>query len=274
MYIDVLHIFALYIDFLSVLIFSFLRIFFISLQILYIKVIHERKFLMEYIRQLNPFYKMMSVTIIMFLIFGIISSIPTEKDAVIAYSQKGSQGTEVEAVQQTLKDRGLFNAEVTGYFGEKTEEAILRFQKQQGLAQTGVADQATLKRLGITIGSIPPATEANVNLLARIISAEGRGEPYIGQVAIGAVIMNRIEHPSFPDTLAGIIYENGAFTALVDGQFNEPIADSAYDAARDALSGWDPTGGCIYYYNLKKTSNQFMMSRPVQKVIGDHYFCT
>ena len=130
------------------------------------------------------------------------------------------------------------------------------------------------KRLGISIGSIPPATTANINLLARIISAEGRGEPYIGQVAIGAVIMNRIEHPSFPDTLAGIIYENGAFTALVDGQFNEPIADSAYDAARDALSGWDPTGGCIYYYNPKKTSNQFMMSRPVQKVIGQHYFCT
>ena len=128
--------------------------------------------------------------------------------------------------------------------------------------------------LGISIGSIPPATTANINLLARIISAEGRGEPYIGQVAIGAVIMNRIEHPSFPDTLAGIIYENGAFTALVDGQFNEPIADSAYDAARDALSGWDPTGGCIYYYNPKKTSNQFMMSRPVQKVIGQHYFCT
>ena len=254
--------------------FSRLCIFFTSLQIIFIEVIYERKFLMEYIRQLNPFYKMMSFTIIMFLISGIISSIPSDSNAVIAYSQKGSQGSEVEAVQQTLKDRGLFNAEVTGYFGEKTEQAILRFQKQQGLAQTGVADQATLKRLGITIGSIPPATEANINLLARIISAEGRGEPYIGQVAIGAVIMNRIEHPSFPDTLAGIIYENGAFTALVDGQFNEPIADSAYDAARDALSGWDPTGGCIYYYNPKKTSNQFMMSRPVQKVIGDHYFCT
>ena len=231
---------------------------------------------MEYIRQLNPFYKMMSVTVIIFLISGIFSAFAENgnNESVMAYSQKGSQGSEVEAVQQTLKDRGLFNAEVTGYFGEKTEEAILRFQKQQGLAQTGVADKATLKRLGISIGSIPPATTANINLLARIISAEGRGEPYIGQVAIGAVIMNRIEHPSFPDTLAGIIYENGAFTALVDGQFNEPVADSAYDAARDALSGWDPTGGCIYYYNPKKTNNQFMMSRPVQKVIGQHYFCT
>ena len=199
---------------------------------------------MEYIRQLNPFYKMMSVAVIIFLISGIFSAFAKNgnNESVTAYSQKGSQGSEVEAVQQTLKDRGLYNA--------------------------------TLKRLGISIGSIPPATTANINLLARIISAEGRGEPYIGQVAIGAVIMNRIEHPSFPDTLAGLIYENGAFTALVDGQFNEPIADSAYDAARDALSGWDPTGGCIYYYNPKKTSNQFMMSRPVQKVIGQHYFCT
>ena len=156
-------------------------------------------FSMEYIRQLNPFYKMMSVTVIIFLISGIFSAFAGNgnNETVTAYSQKGSQGSEVEAVQQTLKDRGLFNAEVTGYFGEKTEEAILRFQKQQGLAQTGVADNATLKRLGISIGSIPPATTANINLLARIISAEGRGEPYIGQVAIGAVIMNRIEHPSF-----------------------------------------------------------------------------
>ncbi|MGN0611636.1 MAG: cell wall hydrolase [Ruminiclostridium sp.] len=229
---------------------------------------------MNYIRSLNIFYKLMAVTICLFIISGIAFSFRTENESVVAYSQKGSQGTEVEAIQQTLKDRGLFFDEVTGYFGDKTQEAVLKFQKQQGLSQTGVADEATLKRLGITIGSIPPATQANVNLLARIISAEGRGEPYIGQVAIGAVIMNRIEHPSFPDTLAGIIYENGAFTAVVDGQFDEPVADSAYDAARDALAGWDPTGGCIYYYNPKKTSNQFMMSRPVQKVIGDHYFCT
>ena len=137
-----------------------------------------------------------------------------------------------------------------------------------------VIDDPERENEGDLICAAEFATQANVNLLARIISAEGRGEPYIGQVAIGAVIMNRIEHPSFPDTLAGIIYENGAFTALVDGQFNEPVADSAYDAARDALAGWDPTGGCIYYYNPKKTSNQCMMSRPVQKVIGEHYFCT
>lgn len=228
---------------------------------------------MQYIKNLNTFYKLALIFILIFALSAGIYNITPSGEAVKVYSARGSQGAEVEAVQKVLAERGIFNAEITGYFGEQTEAAILTFQKQQGLAQTGVADEATLQRLGISIGQIPAATEANINLLARIISAEGRGEPYIGQVAIGAVIMNRIEHPSFPDTLAGIIYENGAFTALVDGQFNEPIAESAYAAARDALSGWDPTGGCIYYYNPSKTDNQFMKSRTVQKVIGEHYFC-
>lgn len=189
------------------------------------------------------------------------------------YSQTGSRGTEVEAVQKALRDRGIFTGEITGYFGEQTRKAVITFQKQNGLSQTGAADRDTLKLLGITIGGIPSATEANINLLARIISAEGRGEPYAGQVAIGAVICNRIEHPSFPDTLSGVIYQNGAFTALVDGQFNESVSDSAYSAARDALSGWDPSGGAIYYYNPDKTSNSFIHSRTVIKVIGNHRFC-
>jgi len=151
---------------------------------------------------------------------------------------------------------------------------VLRFQRQQGISQTGIAGPITLKALGISVGKIPAATEANIYLLARIISAEARGEPYTGQVAVGAVVLNRIEHPSFPDTLAGVIYQKGAFTAITDGQFNQPISDSAYRAARDALNGWDPTGGCIYYYNPKKTSNKFIWSRPVVITIGDHRFCT
>lgn len=227
---------------------------------------------MEFIKKLNPFYK---IAITAGLIFAALAACVdmTADKTVTVYSQKGSEGAEVEAVQRVLAERGLFTGEITGYFGDLTEQAILKFQRQQGLEQTGAADEATLKRLGITIGQTPDATEANIELLARMISAEGRGEPYIGQVAIGAVIMNRIEHPSFPDTLAGIIYENGAFSALADGQFNEPIADSAYAAARDALNGWDPTGGCVYYYNPAKTDNQFMKSRQVQKIIGAHYFC-
>lgn len=189
------------------------------------------------------------------------------------YSAQGSRGVEVEEIQRVLKEWGLFKGEITGYFGSATEAALIAYQKTNGLPQSGVADEATLDKMGITIGSIPSATEANINLLARIISAEGRGESYIGQVAIGAVICNRIEHPSFPDTLQGVIYQNGAFTALVDGQFNEPISESAYSAARDALNGWDPSGGAIYYYNPDKTDNEFIWSREVIKVIGDHRFC-
>ncbi|WP_295210339.1 spore cortex-lytic enzyme [Ruminococcus sp.] len=188
-------------------------------------------------------------------------------------SQMGSSGNEVKAIQERLKERGLFNDSVTGYYGEKTRQAVLKFQKQQGISQTGTAGSQTLRALGISIGSVPSATEQNINLLARIISAEARGEPYVGQVAVGAVILNRIEHPSFPDTLSGVIYQNGAFTAVVDGQFNEPVADSAYNAARDALNGWDPTGGCIYYYNPAKTSNAYMHSKPTVTVIGSHRFC-
>lgn len=219
---------------------------------------------------MNTFYKLVLALVITVVCVTAFRS----GEAVPAYSEIGSSGVEVEEIQRVLQERGLFSGEITGYYGEQTQKAVLAFQKQQGLNQTGVADSATLKRLGITIGTIPEATEANINLLARIISAEGRGESYIGQVAIGAVICNRIEHPSFPDTLAGVIYQNGAFTAIVDGQFNEPIAESAYAAARDALSGWDPSGGAIYYYNPKKTNNSFIYSRPVIKVIGEHRFCS
>ncbi len=219
---------------------------------------------------MNTFYKLLIALLVAILCVKAVD-VQTE---VPAYSQTGSSGTEVEEIQRVLKERGLFTGEITGYYGAQTAQAVSEFQRQQGLAETGIADERTLKRMGITIGDLPEATDANVGLLARIISAEGRGESYIGQVAIGAVICNRIEHPSFPDTLAGVIYQSGAFTALIDGQFNEEITDSAYSAARDALSGWDPSGGAIYYYNPDKTDNEFIHSRPVIKVIGNHRFCS
>ena len=219
---------------------------------------------------MNTFYKLLIALLVAILCVKAVD-VQTE---VPAYSQTGSSGTEVEEIQRVLKERGLFTGEITGYYGAQTAQAVSEFQRQQGRAETGIAEERTLKRMGITIGDLPEATDANVGLLARIISAEGRGESYIGQVAIGAVICNRIEHPSFPDTLAGVIYQSGAFTALIDGQFNEEITDSAYSAARDALSGWDPSGGAIYYYNPDKTDNEFIHSRPVIKVIGNHRFCS
>ncbi|MBQ1453987.1 MAG: spore cortex-lytic enzyme [Ruminococcus sp.] len=213
----------------------------------------------------------MAVAALAALAYTAFPSVRPEKQTISSY---GSRGAEVRAIQERLKERGLFNEDITGYYGEKTREAVLRFQKQQGISQTGTAGPVTLKALGISVGDLPPATESNIYLLARIISAEARGEPYVGQVAVGAVVLNRIEHPSFPDTLSGVIYQNGAFTAIVDGQFDQPISDSAYNAARDALNGWDPTGGCIYYYNPAKTSNKFIWSRPVVITIGAHRFCT
>lgn len=195
-------------------------------------------------------------------------------ESVQTLSKVGSRGAEVRAIQEKLKERGLYKIAVDGIYGAKTKEAVIKFQKQQKIAADGIAGPVTLKRLGISIGSIPAATNANINLLARIISAEARGESYTGQVAVGAVILNRIEHPSFPDTLSGVIYEPGAFTAITDGQFNKPVSDSAYKAAKDALNGWDPSGGAIYYYNPDKTSNSWIRSRPVIKRIGKHIFCS
>ena len=189
-------------------------------------------------------------------------------------SKLGSSGNEVTAIQKALKERGLFTADVTGYYGTQTQAAVRKFQKQKGLTVDGIAGPQTLSALGISVGTVPKATEANINLLARIISAEARGEPYTGQVAVGAVVLNRVQHPSFPDSIAGVIYQNGAFTAINDGQFWEPVSSSAYNAARDALNGWDPSGGAIYYYNPKKTSNAWIRSRPVITTIGDHLFCS
>ena len=213
----------------------------------------------------------MAVALLTALAYAMIPAVRPDRQTISSY---GSRGAEVRAIQERLKERGLFHEDITGYYGDKTREAVLRFQKQQGISQTGTAGPVTLKALGISVGDIPPATESNIYLLARIISAEARGEPYVGQVAVGAVVLNRVEHPSFPDTLSGVIYQNGAFTAIVDGQFDQPISDSAYNAARDALNGWDPTYGCIYYYNPAKTSNSFMWSRPVVVTIGAHRFCT
>lgn len=189
-------------------------------------------------------------------------------------SKVGSRGNEVKAIQKNLKDRGLYKGSVDGIFGKGTSDAVKKFQKQQGLSADGIAGPATLKKLGISMGGATAANESNINLLARIISAESRGEPYSGQVAVGAVVLNRVEHPNFPDTLSGVIYQNGAFTAVVDGQFEQPVSDSSYKAAKDALNGQDPSGGAIYYFNPDKTSNKWMRTRPVIKRIGKHLFCS
>ena len=193
------------------------------------------------------------------------------EDATAVLSQYGSRGDEVRQIQQRLKNWGYYTGEVDGIYGSQTLAAVKYFQSKNGLAVDGIAGPKTLAAIGISSSS-SSTSDSNVYLLARIISAEARGEPYAGQVAVGAVVLNRVEHPSFPNTIAGVIYQPGAFTALSDGQFNEPIASSAYNAARDALNGWDPTGGCIYYYNPATATNAWIRTLPISTTIGKHVF--
>ena len=194
---------------------------------------------------------------------------------VFGLSKMGSRSQEVRNIQQALKDRGYYTYTVDGIFGTRTRAAVVSFQRDNGLSADGIAGEKTLKALGISgSDSYGGDSSEDYELLARIISAEARGESYLGQVAVGAVILNRIEHPSFPDTLSGVIYQRGAFSCLYDGQFYEAIADSAYSAARDAINGLDPSGGAIYYYNPSTATSKWIFSRPVITTIGNHRFCS
>ena len=191
---------------------------------------------------------------------------------VSSLSAIGSSGSEVTQIQTRLKAWGYYDGAVDGIFGNKTRNAVIKFQKANGLVADGIVGSKTLAAIGISGGA--SYNSADYQLLARIISAEARGEVYLGQVAVGAVVLNRMEHPSFPDTLSGVVYQNRAFSCLYDGQFYKPIADSAYQAARDALNGLDPTGGAIYYYNPKTATNKWITSRPIITTIGRHVFCS
>ncbi len=205
-----------------------------------------------------------------------ISSLNTKMgEDTDALSKYGSRGEEVRTIQQKLKNWGYYDGDVDGVFGSKTQAAVKAFQKKNGLTVDGIAGPNTLRAMGISTSSSSSSSsvsQSDLNLLARMISAEARGEPYVGQVAVGAVILNRVRHPSFPNTISGVLYQSGAFSALYDGQFNEPVADSAYKAARDALNGWDPTGGCIYYYNPQTPTNQRIRTPPIVTTIGRHVF--
>lgn len=194
-------------------------------------------------------------------------------DADAASYKKGSTGSMVSKIQTTLKDQGFYKGAVDGVYGSGTETAVKAFQQNNGLTVDGKVGPATLKAMGITESATQNSDSGDLALLARVISAEARGEPYNGQVAIGAVILNRVDHPSFPNTLSGVIYQSGAFTCIVDGQFNQPVEESAYRAARDAMNGVDPCGGAIYYFNPDTATNKWIWSRPLIVVIGKHRFC-
>lgn len=190
-----------------------------------------------------------------------------------ALSKRGSRGTEVRNIQTRLKSWGYNVGTVDGIYGVKTEAAVKQFQRNNNLTPDGIAGPATLAKIGLPTGS-SSSYNSNVNLLARIISGEARGESYIGQVAIAAVVLNRVDHSSFPNSISGVIYQPGAFTAVTDGQINVAPSQSCYNAARDALNGWDPTYGAIYYYNPRTATNSWIRSRPIITTIGKHVFCS
>lgn len=197
---------------------------------------------------------------------------------VSALSKSGSTGEEVRKIQTKLKNWGYYNGSVDGVYGWQTENAVRSFQKKNGLKVDGVAGQATLNAMGIftssgSSGSGSSPNDANIELLARVINGEARGEPYEGQVAVGAVVLNRVDHPSFPNSISGVVYQKGAFTAVDDGQINAAMYSSSRRAARDALNGWDPTNGAIYYYNPQTATNQWIRTREIICTIGQHVFC-
>ena len=192
-------------------------------------------------------------------------------------SQIGSRGQEVREVQQKLRELGLYSGSVDGVYGTATQKAVRQFQKNCGLTVDGVAGPKTLLYLGLGTGkgssSSGGYSSSDVYLLAKIIAAEARGESYTGQVAVGAVVLNRVRHSSFPDSISGVVYQAGAFSAVRDSNWSVAPDATAQKAARDAINGWDPTGGAIYYYNPAKTSNKWIRSRPVITTIGRHVFC-
>lgn len=194
-----------------------------------------------------------------------------ENKVIDVNSYWGSTGDEVIQIQTKLKNWGYYTGAIDGTYGTGTFNAVKKFQQKNGLKADGVAGSETLAALGLSNSSNKQSNN-NLNLLARAINGEARGEPYEGQVAVGAVILNRVNHADFPNTIAGVVYQSGAFDSVSDGQINMEPTTSAVKAARDALNGWDPSGGSIYFFNPSTSTSKWIWSRPVVKVIGKHYF--
>lgn len=195
---------------------------------------------------------------------------------VEALSKYGSRGTEVRTIQEKLKRWGYYSGSVDGIYGSQTVSAVKSFQKKNGLTVDGIAGTQTLKAMGITSSSSSSSysnNSSNVNLLARVVYGEARGEPYTGQVAVAAVVLNRVKSSKFPNTISGVVYQSGAFDAVADGQINMTPDTTAKKAAQDALNGWDPSYGAIYYFNPSTATNKWIWSRPMTVTIGKHRFC-
>ncbi|WP_315121017.1 spore cortex-lytic enzyme [uncultured Clostridium sp.] len=206
----------------------------------------------------------------------IIYFAPYNKALSVVTYYYGSRGDVVSEIQRKLKNWGYYDGAVDGIYGYQTFQAVQKFQGKNGLAVDGIVGSATLAALGVnpnTTGTNPGTSNQDVQLLARLINGEARGEPYEGQVAVGAVVLNRVRDSRFPNTIAGVIYQPLAFTAIADGQINAAMQPDSIRAANDALNGWDPSGGAMYYFNPVTATSSWIWSRPLIKVIGKHRFC-
>ena len=220
--------------------------------------------------------KIIGFILLITLVVVFVTTLAMQISEVQALSKYGSRGQEVRTIQDKLKRWGYYTGNVDGIYGSLTVAAVKRFQQKNGLKVDGIAGTQTLNAMGImqslNSGS-STNNSSNVNLLARAIYGEARGEPYTGQVAVGAVIMNRVRSSKFPNTIAGVIYQSGAFDAVADGQINLTPDATAKKAAQDALNGWDPSYGAIYYFNPSTATNKWIWSRPMTVTIGKHRFC-
>ena len=219
------------------------------------------------------FLFILAISLLIFIIYNILFL--SNNNEVEALSKYGSIGSEVTQIQTKLKRWGYYNGNIDGIYGSQTVAAVKYFQRSNGLTVDGIAGKNTLEAMGIftSTNSGVSTSSSNLNLLSRLIYAEARGEPYTGQVAIGGVVLNRVKSSSFPNTIAGVIYQSGAFSVVNDGQINLSPNQTAINAARDALNGWDPSYGSIYYYNPKTATSAWIWSRPVVVTIGNHRFC-
>jgi spore cortex-lytic enzyme len=218
------------------------------------------------------------ILVISLITTGIIIYKNKQQNATVeTLSKYGSRGSEVTQIQTKLKRWGYYSGNIDGIYGTQTVNAVKYFQRKNGLTADGIAGPATLKAMGIMTSSSSSSSSSsynsNLNLLSRVIYGEARGEPYTGQVAVGAVVMNRIKSSSFPNTLSGVVYQSGAFDAVKDGQVNLTPDSTARKAAQDAMNGWDPSYGAIYYFNPSTATNKWIWSRPMTVTIGKHRFC-
>ena len=218
-----------------------------------------------------------TIAVLMVLVILISAMLPA---AVLAENLRyGSRGDKVKELQQKLKRWGYYTGSIDGIFGSGTQAAVKNFQKKNGLTADGIVGPKTAAALGMNLTSSSSSSgsssssSGDLYLLARLVHGEARGEPYKGKVAVAAVVLNRVKSSSFPNTIAGVIYQRGAFDAVSDGQINMQPDNESIRAARDAMNGWDPSNGCLYYYNPKTATSRWMLSRPVLLRIGQHAFC-